>query len=138
MNETGAVEVERIPIPVRRRLVELEGSLASILAHHEEHGEDWVHAIVREESRPAHLQQTLRAAFAHLLFTEFRSTRETEHTQAPIVTREASPAEVVSEFFDYLTGAEPNPTQREIIEQVLADARARADLAESHAKRKAS
>ncbi|RUP85710.1 exonuclease SbcCD subunit D [Dermabacter sp. HSID17554] len=138
MNESGAVEVERLPTPVRRRLVELEGSLASILAHKEEHGEDWIHAIVREESRPAHLQQTLRAAFEHLLFTEFHSTRAQVSTEAPVVTQEASPAEVVSEFFDYLTGAEPNAAQREIIEQVLTDARARADLTESHAKRKVS
>ncbi|MDU2058731.1 MAG: exonuclease sbcCD subunit D, partial [Dermabacter sp.] len=72
------------------------------------------------------------------LFTEFRSTRETKSSAAPVVTREASPAEVISEFFDYVTGAEPNAAQRDIIEQVLADARARADLTESHAQRKAS
>lgn len=138
MDESGAVDVERIPTPVGRKLVELEGSLASILAQKEEYGQEWIHAIVREESRPAHLQQTLRSAFEHLLFTEFRSTRDVSNTEAPLVTREAPPAEVVSEFFDYLTGAEPNATQREIIEHVLADARARANLTESHSRRKAS
>ncbi|OFT20238.1 exonuclease SbcCD subunit D [Dermabacter sp. HMSC08H10] len=138
MDSSGLVEVERIPTPVRRRLIELDGSLKEILDSAPNYSEDWIHAIVREETRPAHLQQILSAALPHLLFTEFRSTRDTESSAAPVVTREASPAEVISEFFDYVTGAEPSAVQRDTIEQVLADARARADFTESHAQRKAS
>ncbi|MDU5962430.1 MAG: exonuclease SbcCD subunit D [Dermabacter sp.] len=89
MDSSGLVEVERIPTPVRRRLIELDGSLKEILDSAPNYSEDWVHAIVREETRPAHLQQVLSAALPHLLFTEFRSTRETESSAAPVVTREA-------------------------------------------------
>lgn len=123
MDASGAVEVERVPVPVPRRLVELSGTLAQILDQAAEHGEDWVHAIVEEPTRPAHMQETLREAYPHLLGTEFRSTVQRSRSAAPAVTQAMDPSAVVAEFFTSLVGTEPSPTEREIIEEALAGAR---------------
>lgn len=124
MGADGSTDVTPIPTPVPRRLVHVRGSLKDVLAAADEHGDDWVHITVQEESRPAYLHEVLHARYPHMLVTEFESTRERSHGPAPVVTRAASPSEVLDDFFEFLTGAAPDHEQRDIIEEILANARA--------------
>jgi exonuclease SbcD len=73
LGQPEQVEVERILTPVPRALTELRGSLEEILGHADEHGEDWLKAVVTDTQRPAHLQERLRDAFPHLLSTDLRA-----------------------------------------------------------------
>lgn len=124
MDERGHCDITRLPTPVPRRLVRLEGALRYILDQAPVHGEDWIHAVVREPSRPAHLQETLRSHFPHLLVTEFASPSGQGAQAAPVVSAQSSPQQVCRDFFSFLTGAEPTASQQEIIDDVLAEARA--------------
>lgn len=123
MEADGSCAVTPLPVPVARALTRIEGSLEHVLAQAGEHGDDWVHAIIREEARPAHLQETLRARFPHLLMSEFVSTKEGGERRAPAVARAAKPSEVVGDFFEYLTGASPTAERQEIIEDMVVRAR---------------
>lgn len=123
MDASGACEVTPIPTPVPRRLTHVRGTLAEVIASAEEHGEDWAHVTVVEESRPPHLQETLRAVYPHMLVTEFESTRVRAAAPAPAVAQAAAPGEVVGDFFEFLTGARPDQEQEGIVEEILSRAR---------------
>src|SRR5690625_3267553 len=56
----GKACARRIPTPVPRRLTELRGTLAEVLARADQHGQDWLKAIITDTARPAHLLEQLR------------------------------------------------------------------------------
>lgn len=120
----GQVEVERIPAPVTRPLTELQGTLEEVLAHAAEHGEDHLKAIITDTARPAHLQETLRAAYPHLLLTEYRPAGRPVTAAAPVVARGADPVEVMDEFLAHVTGAPPTPAEHRVLEDAYSQARA--------------
>lgn len=123
LGASGQVEVERIPTPVPRALTELRGTLEQILAAAEEHGEDWLKAVITDSQRPAHLQERLRDAFPHLLSTIYEPEGRTEQEQTPTIRRETDPVQVMDEFFDYVTGGAPTAVEHQVFDDAYAAVR---------------
>src|SRR5699024_1529128 len=128
LGEPGQVEVERIPTPVPRRLTELRGTLAEVLARADQHGQDWLKAIITDTARPAHLLEQLRAVYPHLLHTAYapegRPTTAPTPATTPTVRRESSPVEVMDEFLAYITGGEPTDVEHRVLETAYQAVRA--------------
>lgn len=116
-------QVQRIDTPVPRRLTELRGTLEQILARCDDHGDDWLKAVVTDPVRPAHLQERLREAYPHLLLTEYAPEGREARAGTPVVRREQDPLEVMDEFLAHLTGAAPTPAERDVLESAYAAVR---------------
>ncbi|MDN6328995.1 MAG: exonuclease SbcCD subunit D [Brachybacterium sp.] len=116
-------EVRRIQTPVPRPLTELRGTLAEILARAEEHGGDWLKAVVTDPARPAHLQEQLREAFPHLLLTEYAPEGREAREGTPVVRREQNPLEVMDEFLAHVTGAAPTAAEHDVLERAYTAVR---------------
>ena len=125
LGAAGEVAVDRRPTPAGRRLVELRGTLAQILERAPGHAEDRVKAVVTDPARPAHLQETLRAALPHLLLTEFAPEGRDAVAITPVVRQGADPVEVMDEFFAHVTGAAPDAAEHAVLEDAYAAVRAR-------------
>ena len=116
-------EVRRIQTPVPRPLTELRGTLAEILARADEHGGDWLKAVVTDPARPAHLQEQLREAFPHLLVTEYAPEGREAREGTPVVRREQNPLEVMDEFLAHVTGAAPTAAEHDVLERAYTAVR---------------
>lgn len=116
-------EVRRIQTPVPRPLTELRGTLAEILARAEEHGGDWLKAVVTDPARPAHLQEQLREAFPHLLVTEYAPEGREAREGTPVVRREQNPLEVMDEFLAHVTGAAPTAAEHDVLDRAYTAVR---------------
>ena len=127
MVELGApgteVEVRRIDTPVPRRLTELRGTLAQLLAQRDGHAGDWVKAVVTDPARPAHLQEQLREAFPHLLLTEFAPEGREAREGTPVVRRDQNPLEVMDEFLAHVTGAAPTAAEHDVLDRAYSAVR---------------
>ncbi len=125
LGERGTVHVERIATPVPRPLTELRGTLEQILAQAPVHGDDYVRAIVTDRARPAHLQETLRAAYGHLLLTEYQPEGREAAPLTPVVRQGADPLEVMDDFLAYVTGGDVEPAEHAVFDEAYRDVRAR-------------
>ena len=127
MVELGApgtpAEVRRIETPVPRPLTELRGTLEQILARRDEHGGDWLKAIVTDPARPAHLQEQLREAYPHLLVTEYAPEGREAREGTPVVRREQNPLDVMDEFLAHVTGAAPTTAEHEVLDRAYTAVR---------------
>ncbi|WP_299299537.1 exonuclease SbcCD subunit D [uncultured Brachybacterium sp.] len=122
-NGRAAVSVERIQTPVPRPLTEVRGTLEKILDHRDEHGGDWIKAVVTDPARPAHLQEQLREAYPHLLLTEYAPEGRESRAGTPVVRREQNPLEVMDEFLAHVTGAAPTPAEHDVLDRAYAAVR---------------
>lgn len=127
MVELGApgtpAEVRRIAAPVPRPLTELRGTLEQILARQDDHGGDWLKAIVTDPARPAHLQERLREAYPHLLLTEYAPEGREAREGTPVVRREQNPLEVMDEFLAHVTGAAPTAAEHAVLDRAYTAVR---------------
>ena len=127
MVELGApgttAEVRRLETPVPRPLTELRGTLEEILARRDEHGGDWIKAVVTNPARPAHLQEQLREAFPHLLLTEYAPEGREARDATPVVRREQNPLEVMDDFLAHVTGAAPTPAEHDVLDRAYTAVR---------------
>ncbi|ATG53832.1 exonuclease sbcCD subunit D [Brachybacterium ginsengisoli] len=127
MVELGApgttAEVRRLETPVPRPLTELRGTLEEILARRDEHGGDWIKAVVTDPARPAHLQEQLREAFPHLLLTEYAPEGREARDATPVVRREQNPLEVMDDFLAHVTGAAPTPAEHDVLDRAYTAVR---------------
>lgn len=122
-NGRAAVSVQRIETPVPRPLTELRGTLEEILSHRDEHGGDWIKAIVTDPARPAHLQEQLREAFPQLLLTEYAPEGREARAGTPVVRREQNPLEVMDEFLAHVTGAAPTAAEHDVLDRAYSAVR---------------
>ncbi len=118
-----SVEVERIPTPVPRGMVELVGPLQDLVRRAAEHRDDWVHAVVTDSVRPPHLMESLRAIFPHLLLSEYRPEGRSEPTLAPVVSAAHSPLAIMDDFYDHMLGRAPSQAERDVLEESYRKAR---------------
>ncbi|ATG50952.1 exonuclease sbcCD subunit D [Brachybacterium vulturis] len=118
-----AAEIRRIRTPVPRPLTELRGSLEEILARADEHGGDWVKAVVTDPARPAHLQEQLREAYPHLLLTEYAPEGREARAGTPVVRREQNPLDVMDDFLAHVTGAAPTSAEHEVLDRAYTAVR---------------
>jgi exonuclease SbcD len=116
----GVARAERIPLTPRRRLRELRGDLATLLAKAEgEAREDWLSLIITERDSSA--IHRLRDAFPHVLQHRF----ETAAPSAPtaMARRSASDPLIVMEEFWRAIGAEPwSEAERAIAREAIEGA----------------
>lgn len=124
LEEPGSVEVRRVATPAGRPLTELRGTLEEILARAPQHAADHVRAIVTDPARPPHLQETLRAAFPHLLLTEHQPAGRPAVALTPAVRQGAHPVEVMDEFLAHVTGGTPTPAEHDVLEAAYDAVRA--------------
>jgi len=84
-----------------------------------------VRAIVTDRARPAHLQETLRAAYGHLLLTEHQPEGRETAALAPVVRQGADPLEVMDDFLAYVAGGDVEPAEHAVLDGAYREVRAR-------------
>ncbi|HXH36269.1 MAG TPA: exonuclease SbcCD subunit D [Plantibacter sp.] len=116
LDADGSVQLELLPAPVPRRLVDVSGTLEQLLGPA---GDDassaWVRATVTDDVRPPELYATLSRRFPHLLVWSHAPANRSDDSRAAAVTAVSDPVEVSSEFVEYATGASATPRERELI-----------------------
>lgn len=98
---------EVVPVPTRRGLSVLRGTLAELLGpDHADAVDDWVSATVTDDARPDEMVTRIRARFPHaLVVTHEPATRpSTEGPGRAVATR--SPRDVSRDFFAEVGGRE--------------------------------
>lgn len=116
LNADGSVQLELLPAPVPRRLVDATGTLEQLLGPAGDHAVDaWVRATVTDDVRPAELYATLSRRFPHLLVWSHAPANRSEEARATAVTAVSDPVEVSAEFVAYATGTPATARERELI-----------------------
>ncbi|WP_285043105.1 exonuclease SbcCD subunit D [Plantibacter sp. LMC-P-059a] len=112
----GSVELQLLPAPVPRRLVDVTGTLAELEGPAGDSATDaWVRATVTDDVRPPELYAALSRRFPHLLVWSHAPANRSEDARAAAVTAISDPVEVTAEFIEYATGAPATPRERELI-----------------------
>ena len=125
MGAEGVTAVERLPVTQPRRIVELRGTLSEVLAQGETHGNDWAAITITDRERPAHLQEQLRAVFAHLLTARHEPEGRESEQRARQVRGEVDPVEVMGDFLAFTTGSDATDADRAVLEDALGAVRIR-------------
>jgi len=112
----GSVELELLPAPVPRRLLDVTGTLEELLGTAGDDAVDaWVRATVTDDVRPPELYASLSRRFPHLLVWSHAPANRVDDARAAAVTAVSDPVEVSSEFIEFATGAPATPRERELI-----------------------
>lgn len=117
--DLATLDVTLVACPVPRRLTEVRGTLAELLAD-QEHTDDWVHVTVVDESRPAGLMATVKAHFPHALHVSFEPARAASRAQSLEVTRAHQPYDVAVRFVEHVTGAAPAEAEQSVLRDAVA------------------
>ncbi|MGK9148007.1 exonuclease subunit SbcD [Plantibacter flavus] len=116
LSAEGSVQLELVPTPVPRRLVDVTGTMEQLLGPAGAHAVDaWVRATVTDDVRPSELYATLARRFPHLLVWSHAPANRADEVRAAAVTAVSDPVEVSSEFLEYATGTPATARERELI-----------------------
>ena len=117
----GVRDLETVPTPVPKRLVQVAGRLEALLeraAHDLAHLADcWVKVVLTDPSRPANPMERLRARWPHTLVLDFAPEGERIGRAADLerLARTTDPVEVCGYFVEYVGGALPTDPEREVL-----------------------
>jgi exonuclease SbcD len=117
----GALELELIPTPVARRLIQIEGRLSDLLADSEGPPADaWVRAVLTDAKRPVDAMERLRERWPHTLVLEFRP----ESAQQPAadlarLRAERNPVEVCASFVEWVDSTYPDGRHHDALSDVV-------------------
>lgn len=124
--DLDSLQTELIPAPIPRRLTELHGTLADLLADRE-HTQDWVHVTVVDKSRPPGLMATIKEHFPHALQVSFESAQTAARSRSLEITTAHRPFDVTARFIEHVTGDSPGDAERsvlhDVVQKVLTDQR---------------
>ncbi|WP_336924137.1 exonuclease SbcCD subunit D [Aquipuribacter sp. SD81] len=129
LDASGLAAVERVPAPVHRPLVQLEGPLEELLSRSdlEEHTGSHVKAVLTDPVRPADAMRRLQARFPHALALEWAPAGDREPA-LPYRTRLAaarSDTDVVAGFVDHVRGAPASDAELAALDEAVRAVAAR-------------
>lgn len=120
----GAVSVRRVATPVPRRLRQVRGRLADLLAGADADPaltEAWVKVVLTDPGRVASPLERLRAVWPHTLVLEF-APEGSDRVLAglPQPGESASTLEICCGFVEHVGAQPPTTAQRALLDQVIA------------------
>jgi exonuclease SbcD len=123
IDAAGVVATRRVPAPVPRPLVQVNGRLADLLdrAQGDLSGlaDAWVKVVLTDPGRLANPMEQLRAHWPHTLVLEFAPERDDVPLGLTRLTEASDPVEICAEFVSAVSGAPPSPMQRAVLAEVV-------------------
>jgi exonuclease SbcD len=116
--DLDTLHTELVPAPVPRRLTELHGTLADLLADRE-HTLDWVHVTVVDKSRPPGLMATIKEHFPYALHVSFEPAHTASRSRSLEITTAHQPFDVTARFIEHVTGDAPGNAERSVLHDVV-------------------
>ena len=125
VDPAGEIAVELVPTPVPRRLREVRGRLAELLALDDPALADaWVKAIITDPQRPMAPMERLRERWPHTLVLDFQPDGVATQPGAELarVSEAADPVEICAAFMEWVDATLPDRDQqcelRSVVEAV--------------------
>lgn len=119
-----------IEAPVPRRLSEIRGELAHVLSSAtDEQAHDWLKIVITDATYPVGMHALVRERFDHVLHLTHEPMTSERVGAAPIVTEAMAPAEVATEFVDFVTATAATDAERAVIQQAYDTVQAKAQAA---------
>ena len=117
LDAAGRAQVERVPVPQPRALVQLRGRLADILAGASAaHRDDWVKVTLTDPVRVESPMAKLRQQLPHTLVLEFDPDVGDDSAVSPnAIPKAAQPGEIMARFFEHVTGTPPDDEAQRLI-----------------------
>lgn len=134
LGASGPASVEWVALPVPRELVVLVGKLDELLADAslERHIDDWVSAVLTDDTRPIDAMRKLQRRFPHCANLEHRPTRIADDERTGYrerVGRGLPDDELFASFLGFVRNGEgPSEAEKALIAELL-DERTRAEAA---------
>ncbi len=123
IDAAGAVATRRVPAPVPRPLVQVNGRLADLLDRAQDDlaglADAWVKVVLTDPGRVANPMEQLRAHWPHTLVLEFAPERDDAPLGLTRMTEAADPVEICAEFVSAVSGAPPSSVQRTVLAEVV-------------------
>jgi exonuclease SbcD len=122
----GAVELRRIAAPVPRRLVQVSGELADLLARARGDlaslADCYVKVILTDKGRPVEPMAALRSRWPHTLVLEFAPAVVSDASVIDLRAdaRGADPAQIVCAFTEYVRGIPVEPELADLISELVS------------------
>jgi len=122
----GSVDVELVPTPVPRPLVDVRATMASIESgEHRDAADAWVRVAVTDTVHPERMYARVKDRFPHALAITHEPADRPERQAARPVTATSDPVEVAADFVTFATGAAPSDDDRAVLTEAY-EAAARA------------
>lgn len=123
----GAPTTTLIEAPVPRKLTEIRGELAHVLSPATDaHADDWLKIVITDSTYPAQMHALVRERFEHVLHLSHEPLISERIGAAPIVTEVMAPAEVATEFVEFVTSAAATEAECAVIQQAYDVVQAKA------------
>ena len=123
IDAAGVVATRRVPAPVPRPLVQVNGRLADLLDRAQGDlaclADAWVKVVLTDPGRVANPMEQLRAHWPHTLVLEFAPERDDAPMGLTRMTEAADPVEICAEFVSAVSGAPPSSVQRTVLAEVV-------------------
>ncbi|WP_456696366.1 exonuclease SbcCD subunit D [Aeromicrobium sp. P5_D10] len=120
-----------IEAPVPRKLSEIRGELAHVLSPATDaHADDWLKIVITDQTYPARMHALVRERFEHVLQLSHEPLASERVGAAPIVTEAMAPAEVATEFVEFVTATAATEAERDVIQRAYDAVQAKAQAAQ--------
>lgn len=122
LDATGSVAVERLDLPVIRRLATVRGRLADILCSGPDLADAYLSVELTDAVRPVEPMRRLREVFPHTLVAAWVPIggSGSTGTQRPAGVAHRADATLLTDFVTDARGSAPTPTEHTLIDQALA------------------
>lgn len=115
----GLRGLEVVPVPTRRRLSVLRGTMEELLgAAHADAVEDWVSATVTDDARPEEMVTRIRQRFSHALVVVHDPAHRVDTEGPGRDTVQRSAREVSRDFFAQVGGRPLTPDEDSVLDDV--------------------
>lgn len=119
VGDEGVRAREVVPVPTRRRLSVLRGTMAELLSDaHADAVEDWVSATVTDDARPEEMVTRIRARFPHALVVVHDPAHRVDTGGPGRAVVQRSPREVSRDFFAQVGGRPLTPDEDSVLDDV--------------------
>lgn len=115
----GLRGLEVVPVPTRRRLSVLRGTMEDLLGGaHADAVEDWVSATVTDDARPEEMVTRIRARFPHALVVVHDPAHRVDTGGPGRAAVQRAPREVSRDFFAQVGGRPLTPDEGTVLDDV--------------------
>lgn len=120
MKEKGIIHTEQIPLKPQHDLREIEGSFSELIKHVEQ-PDDYIHAILTDESYIPEGLDRLRAFYPRILKLTYNNTRTSgDKIIRPVENiQNRSPAEIFAEFYELMNNTCMTKEQTAVVIQAF-------------------
>lgn len=114
------INVTPVKTPVHRHLSVLRGDFETLSRLADFHCQNYVKLTVIDAHLEPEILAKLRSLFPHFLEVEFERSKQLASSELKLISPATSAREVISQFYQQLSGEELSEHQLQIIDEVLA------------------